>query len=421
MAFSNDVVGGTTLLRPAIRSPNYVAGVSGWTINRDGTSEFAGGTFRGPVVVIDPSTGVVLASIGADGNISAQNFYATGDVIIGTLSVLSAIEAAGRGVVARVNIKTALPTVPASSVLADICWIGWNVDHTRQYALRSDAAYFQQDNLSNEENVTFNLVVAQPGGLSGTVFNEVIGVRPSAFKLPTENFMLPTFSADGPATIKLQATTNSSSTYTIETDTSNGWNLWIEDIGPRVATGSGGSGTPSGGSAHSKQYFATVSQSYVDASISGNPIPSPDGINNMYQGKLSGRNNGNEFAVWSLPGSTIRSDLAGATIQSAKLWMYCTNSSGASGGAFIGWTADTTPQGSYPSGVTLVTPTPGNQTSNWPVPGWGSVDVTGAISAILSNGANSVFVGHATIDGSASFYGFGTSAFIPYLQVNYTV
>src|ERR1700761_27153 len=51
MTFSNPVVGGTTLIRPAIHSPDYAAGVSGWTINADGTAEFNNVTTRGPVVV----------------------------------------------------------------------------------------------------------------------------------------------------------------------------------------------------------------------------------------------------------------------------------------------------------------------------------------------------------------------------------
>ena len=45
--FSNPIVGGTTLIRPAIQSPNYVAGVSGWTINIDGSAEFNNVTIRG--------------------------------------------------------------------------------------------------------------------------------------------------------------------------------------------------------------------------------------------------------------------------------------------------------------------------------------------------------------------------------------
>jgi hypothetical protein len=51
MAFANPVVGGTTLIREAIHSPNYVQGVSGWTINRDGSAEFNDALFRGDVEV----------------------------------------------------------------------------------------------------------------------------------------------------------------------------------------------------------------------------------------------------------------------------------------------------------------------------------------------------------------------------------
>lgn len=47
MVFRNSVVGGTTLVRPAIKSPNYVAGVSGWSINADGTAEFNDVVVRG--------------------------------------------------------------------------------------------------------------------------------------------------------------------------------------------------------------------------------------------------------------------------------------------------------------------------------------------------------------------------------------
>lgn len=52
MAFSNDITGGQgALLRRAIKSPNYVPGVSGWSINKDGTAEFTSGQFRGAVLI----------------------------------------------------------------------------------------------------------------------------------------------------------------------------------------------------------------------------------------------------------------------------------------------------------------------------------------------------------------------------------
>jgi hypothetical protein len=54
--FSNTITGGGgSLVRPSIHSPNYVPGVSGWSINRDGTAEFAGGQFRGAVIIGGPA------------------------------------------------------------------------------------------------------------------------------------------------------------------------------------------------------------------------------------------------------------------------------------------------------------------------------------------------------------------------------
>lgn len=52
----DEIVGGTVLRIPAIQSPNYVAGASGWIINADGTVEFTAGTFRGSIEV-GPLTG----------------------------------------------------------------------------------------------------------------------------------------------------------------------------------------------------------------------------------------------------------------------------------------------------------------------------------------------------------------------------
>lgn len=51
MGFSNTNAGGLILVRPALRSPNYVAGSAGWTINADGTAEFANATVRGDLLV----------------------------------------------------------------------------------------------------------------------------------------------------------------------------------------------------------------------------------------------------------------------------------------------------------------------------------------------------------------------------------
>src|SRR6266536_2340006 len=68
MGFSNPILGGTVLVRPAIKSPNYVPGVAGWSINRDGSAEFQNLISRGTIIagapngkriVIDNATGEI--------------------------------------------------------------------------------------------------------------------------------------------------------------------------------------------------------------------------------------------------------------------------------------------------------------------------------------------------------------------------
>jgi hypothetical protein len=50
MSFQNPITGGQgALIRPAIKSPNFTEGVSGWSIDRNGNAEFNNGTFRGTV------------------------------------------------------------------------------------------------------------------------------------------------------------------------------------------------------------------------------------------------------------------------------------------------------------------------------------------------------------------------------------
>jgi hypothetical protein len=62
----NPVVGGVVLRRAAIRSPDYVAGVSGWTINIDGTAEFNNVTVRGSLDTgtAPGGTGIAITSTG---------------------------------------------------------------------------------------------------------------------------------------------------------------------------------------------------------------------------------------------------------------------------------------------------------------------------------------------------------------------
>jgi hypothetical protein len=84
--FNNSILAGTTLVRDAMKSENYVAGTAGWQISRNGDAEFnnlvARGSFisgdgTGKHIAIDGSTGLIEFYTGdpeeaAPGSIQAQ-------------------------------------------------------------------------------------------------------------------------------------------------------------------------------------------------------------------------------------------------------------------------------------------------------------------------------------------------------------
>jgi hypothetical protein len=107
----NPIVGDTVLRRPAIQSPNFVTGVSGWTINIDGSAEFNNlsirGTFNGTNFVINssgeffysgtPASGNLIQSVtngaGTDG---VGNAYLTGTTVysqVGGTFIATSLEA----------------------------------------------------------------------------------------------------------------------------------------------------------------------------------------------------------------------------------------------------------------------------------------------------------------------------------------
>jgi hypothetical protein len=72
--FSNPIVGGNVLVRTAIQSRNFVAGVSGWSINRDGSAEFNNAVIRGELVVgTAPQQLTISSTVPAE----LQTFYST--------------------------------------------------------------------------------------------------------------------------------------------------------------------------------------------------------------------------------------------------------------------------------------------------------------------------------------------------------
>jgi hypothetical protein len=88
MGFANDIIGGAAaLIRAAIKSPNYVLGSAGWSINKDGTAEFNNATVRGTLSaativgsLIESASSGRRTTIDASGDIKVYN--ASGAVLM---------------------------------------------------------------------------------------------------------------------------------------------------------------------------------------------------------------------------------------------------------------------------------------------------------------------------------------------------
>lgn len=78
MAFDNPIVAGNVLIREAVRSPNYVPGTSGWSINRDGSAEFADVDIRGTLESPNYVPGVSGWHLDNDGSAELQDLIMRG-------------------------------------------------------------------------------------------------------------------------------------------------------------------------------------------------------------------------------------------------------------------------------------------------------------------------------------------------------
>lgn len=65
MGWDDPIVGSTTLRRPAIASPNYVAGTTGWSINAAGDAEFNNVSLQGTLYLPDGNGGYIKIAISA--------------------------------------------------------------------------------------------------------------------------------------------------------------------------------------------------------------------------------------------------------------------------------------------------------------------------------------------------------------------
>jgi hypothetical protein len=143
--------GDGSLIFPAIKSINYVAGSSGWMIGRDGAVEFASGTFRGDVKIDDTSGGrlTLTSQIPYGAVIFMQPDFSSISGVTFTPGIVyvDSTDDSGAG--------TSVPYMKAISPIA-------NGGHTSQMILHG------QDNLATVDNSYVEFVAGRYGGI---VFN----------------------------------------------------------------------------------------------------------------------------------------------------------------------------------------------------------------------------------------------------------
>lgn len=412
MPFRSEIVGGTKLLIPAIRSPNYIAGVQGWSINKDGTVEFASGTFRGPVVVIDPATQEVLASIGATGNIAGQTLSAANDIFLGNLSLADYFTGAPRGLVAEIAISGTLPD-SGNDAYTDTAWIEFQAIEDRFYLISTTPMEIvNPGGPAGTDQIKYRLnMTSTDGGFNGTVFESRMDVDEQATIQP--EFL---FFAFDTATQRVQLGLNGRGVVMTVPNPSNSFKMFVIDVGNNPAVSHvGGEGTATGAQTFTKQYICTASRSYDG---DGNPIGSPDQDNNVYAGQFPDRDFGNERSYMLFPMSTIRTDLAGATVNSARAWFYCFKAEETAGS--IGLKAEAS--GSLPATWDPGLDVDCSRADAWPVPGWESVNIVGDCLNGILGGDNALSMPPILFGLAATgFRGFGHSVSLrPYIEITFT-
>ncbi|CAM6773731.1 fibronectin type III domain-containing protein [Enterobacter intestinihominis] len=149
-----------------IQSNNYVAGSTGWAINKSGSAEFQSGTFRGAVYATSGSfTGAITATSGSfKGTVEATSFI--GDI---ANSFVGADKSAGsaNSVTGTYNyVDSGVNSLPKSAVLESTVYLSSNADSSASVVLTING---------NSRTMTFN-VPAGTRGLYVTVRHGLTGI-----------------------------------------------------------------------------------------------------------------------------------------------------------------------------------------------------------------------------------------------------
>lgn len=341
MEFGNPIVGNEDLIRSAIKSPNFnsdpeTGNVTGWRIAKDGTA-----TFYNLIV------GNANYNIDENGNAVFQSVSAV-DIVLNGNDLQGILDTFPKGILALTRATSDTAATTAGGLAGGVLWnriIITDFDSTRQYKIYfiahidintassptyvSTQCYFKWGSAAS---LSDTLLFEHQWGGRGTSNTDLIASGAHTINNPTPQ------AADMHLAFYVTAS-NAGVKYQGE---SYG-RVWIEDIGPALTyddfnPGSGGNPVQQ----YTKTYSATSTASYQSSG-------SNRGLVECYQGYYSSTN-GNGYSMIGFSDATIRSDLAGATIQKVELFLTNKHWYQNSGGtAVIGTHNQSSLSGSHPS------------------------------------------------------------------------
>ncbi len=430
MSFGNPIVGGTdALIRNAIHSRNYVPGLSGWSINKDGFAEFNNVAINGGELIINDANGDTIASVNNQGVASFQDLTVVqSPTIAGKDFQTQIIDPLPRGLITygRSNSLT-FTGLSGEYGLIELAWPDLPL---RTYSLHAQINGQFTGGAGNNFGINIRYTYATPGNtptkpnLSSTHLFQVgreVATIGAGQTFPMDiDFELPNGAGAYRflmTAVRLQGSGGFNSGTTALTPVF----FSLKDIGPTglntgvINDGSGGSGGPV--QTYTKNYFPLWSRAF-----NGNGTPgSYSNPNSIYQGYNQSDGNGVRKSMIGYDWATIQSDLSGATIQSCLLTMYFAhwynNSGGTANIGYHNYSGGSAP-GSYQT-VGFI-----HASGGWPKPGLRTVDLTAAgLGTVLKSGAaKGVTLGDGAST-NAVYYGYASGATQsnpPYLTITYT-
>lgn len=333
MEFGNPIVGGTDLIREAIKSPDFTTdqqtgNVTGWQIARDGTATFYNLVIGSTTYNIDPDGNAVFTGLSAD------------TLTLGGMDVSAMLLNMAYGVQALATVKGTSAGYTGTAIKCGEIVIP-NFDPTRQYVIGGSNIHFDMGTSTTVKYVKLYAYLAYDRSATTSDANlfqyQALVYTTSGYDQDIQ-FRHPwndTSPGGTNAYISFYFTSNDTSGQIAmqgsdATSQAIGARYYVEDVGPAISYTSFNLGTGSTPvQTYTKTYSANWSSSHQGDGSNRN-------VSECYQGYYSSTN-GNQYSLVGLPYATIQSDLSGATI--TKVEVYLNNNhfySNSGGTAYVG-------------------------------------------------------------------------------------